>query len=270
MSIKNIYINSAPSFIDVGGTDVNFTITKPYSNFNKAPTKVKLLSARIPFTWDNITSINNTYTLIEYSGTTSITTSNIQIPTGRYTGTTLATAMQTSLNSNTKESFTYTVTYNTTTFQFSISSTGNFQLDFSVSNSLGPALGFGDITTVEATHIVSPEIAILQPDTEILVTSDLVSGIDNGVVPWFAEASNTAYPNLNILSVIPISTCFGGIINYQASPDDPWQECSQSNFSLATINKTEVTIQFGLLLLSGEIINLNGAHWSANILLSFD
>lgn len=264
MSIKNIYINSNPSFIDLGGTDGNFTITKPYSNFNKAPTKVKLLSARIPFTWDNITSINNTCILIV--GTTNTT---IQIATGRYTGLTLATAFQNALNA-VNSSNTYTVSYNTTTFQFTISSNVAFQLNFNVANSIGYALGFGNIITASGTHITSPEIAILQSDTEILVISNLVSGIDNGVVPWFTETSGDLYPNYNILGVIPINTCYGGIIYYQSSPEDPWFECSQSTFSMESLNGSSVVMQFGLLLLSGETINLNGAHWSANILLSFN
>ena len=36
-NIKNFYINSASGYRDIGGTDINFTITKPYSVFNFVP-----------------------------------------------------------------------------------------------------------------------------------------------------------------------------------------------------------------------------------------
>lgn len=270
-NVKNIYINSNPNFIDVGGIDSNFTITKPYSNFNKTPRKIKLLSARIPFTWNNITSINNNFNLIEYP--TTVITTSIQVPASQYTGTTLASELQTLLNANTKKSYNYVVSYSTTLFKFTISSTnGSFELDFTVANSIGIALGFGDVLLSPANNtFTSTGVAVIQPDTEIFITSNLVSGIDNGIVPWFSETVGSTYPNYNILATIPISSCYGGIINYQSSDSEPWQIASQSNFALASINSgtSNVIMQFGLLLLSGTAVQLNGAHWTANILLSF-
>lgn len=265
-NLKNIYINSSPNFIDIGGTDSQFTISKPFSNFTLAPKKVKLLSARIPYTWNNITSINNQFSLIEYPGPVSY---GETIPSGRYTASTLASELQTILNNTPNKLNTYTVSYDTNSMKFTISATGNFQLDFTGSNSIGTALGFGPVLTPEGTSIQSTGVAVLQSDNEIFITSSLVSGIDNGIVPWFTESTTTNYPDYGILASVPINTCWGGVINYQTEASEPWQDCSQSSFSYQTISGTSVQIGFGLFFLSGTPVDLNGAHWSANISLQF-
>lgn len=263
-NVKNLYINSAPGFRDIGGTDENFTITKTSSNFNKIPKRVKLLSARIPFVWDNITTTNNAFTLIELPG--PVTHSAVTVPVGRYTGTTLAVALQTTLNAIPGVIHTYTVIYDTNTFKFTIAANGNFQFNFAVVNSIAPALGFTEITTASATSLTSPGVAIIQADVEIFVGSSLVGGIDNGIVPWFTGAAT----DLHILAVVPINSYFGSIIEYTCQDDEPWQDILQSTFSTIP-NTTNVSVEmsFHLFFLSGAPVNLKGAHWSANLIFDF-
>lgn len=262
---KNIYINSASGFRDIGGTDENFTITKTSSNFNKIPKRVKLESARIPFVWNNITSSNNAFTLIEYPG--PITYSNLTVPIGRYTGTTLAVALQTTLNNIIGKINTYTVSYNTNTFKFEIVSTPQtFQFDFNITNSIASALGFAEITTIQTNDLISSGVAVIQPDIEIFIGSSLIGGIDNGIIPWFTGTAT----DLHILAVVPINTCFGGIIEYRSQDTEPWQNISQSAFAMIPNNSTtSIEMSFNLFFLSGIPVDLNGAHWSANILLDF-
>lgn len=262
INVKNLYINSAAGFRDITGTSENFTITKPLSNFNKAPKKVKLLSARIPFTWDNITAYNNVFNLIENG---VLTHSGITVPVGRYTGATLAPVLQSVLNGIGGKLYTYTVTYDTNTFKFTFSATGNFQFDFVVANNMALALGFTETLTTIGTSVTSTGVAIIQPDFEIFIASDIVTGIDNGVVPWFTGTST----DLNILAVVPINTCFGGIIEYTCSDLEPWQLASQSKFALESQNKDTISISFRLFFLSGIPVDLKGATWNANILLEF-
>lgn len=262
-NIKNIYISSAPGFRDNGGTDENFTITKQSSVFNLLPKRVKLLSANIPYTWNNITSSNNAFTLIELPGPT--THSNVTIPVGHYTGTSLATILQDTLNAIVGVVHTYTVVYNTTTFKFTISATGFFQFNFTIANSIAQALGFDEIITASSNSITSNNVAVINPDSEIFITSNLVGGIDNGVIPYFTGSTS----DLKILASIPCTSCFGGTINYMANELEPWYLTSQSAFSMIPLTSGPVVLTFGLFFLSGIPVNLFGAHWSANILLEF-
>lgn len=262
-NVKNIYINSAPGFRDIAGTDINFTITKPVSNFNVTPKRVKLLSARIPYVWDNITTANNAFTLIEPG---PVTHAGVTVPTGRYTGPTLAAALQTTLNAIPGVVNTYTVTYDPNTFKFTISAVpGTFQFNFTIADSIASALGFASIVTVSASSITSSGVANLQPDSEIFIGSTLVGGIDNGVVPYFTGSA----VELNILGVVPLTSCFGSTIQYNCSTSEPWQSVNQSAFaSASTINST-VVMGFNLFFLSGIPVDLKGTHWSADILLEF-
>lgn len=260
-NIRNLYINSAPGFRDIGGTDENFTITKNISNFNRIPKRIILESARIPFTWNNITSNNNAFTLIEQPG--SVTYSDVTVTPGRYTGTTLATILQTTLNN--LGGHTYVVAYDTNSFKFTISATGSFQINFAIDDSIAPALGFTEIITILGTSIISPGVAVIQPDFEIFIASTLIGGIDNGVVPWF---TGSATP-LNILAVIPISTCFGGIIDYRCSDLEPWKNINQSLFYNENLVNQPIVMGFNLFFLSGIPVDLQGAHWSMDILFEF-
>lgn len=267
-NVKNIYINSSPGFRDIGGTSENFTITKTVSPFNMVPKRVKLLSARMPFVWSNITSANNAFILIENPGPVVHPTTTIA--PGHYSGTTLAPALQNALNTIPGKLYTYTVTYNTTTFKYTISATGLFQLNFAVPDSIAPALGFNETITASSVSVESPNVAIILPDTEIFVASNLVGGVDNGVIPYFTGATN----DLHILAVIPITSCYGGVIEYRVSDSEPWLNASQSAFSMIPNNSSQLTgtdaiLHFSLFFLSGIPVNLFGANWSANILLEF-
>ena len=117
-------------------------------------------------------------------------------------GTTLAVASQTALN--TGHALTYTVIYDTTTFRFTISATGTFQINFAIANSIAQALGFTEITTPSTTSITSPDVAVINPDTEIFISSSLVGGIDNGIISYFTGPSS----NLKILAIVPLMGCY--------------------------------------------------------------
>ena len=262
-NVKIIYINSASGFRDISGTDANFEITKPISPFDTAPKRVKLLTANIPFTWDNITTANNRLTLIELPGPVSHPAT---VPVGRYTGTTLATALQTALNT-VATLHTYTVAFDTNTFKFTISATGNFQLNFAVTDTIAAAVGFDQVTTSSATSVTSTNVVLLQADPTLFIRSNLVEGVDNGIVPWFTGST----PDLGILASVPISVCYGGTINYAAPDSSPWLTTSQSALGKvkSSIDTSSIVISFQLFFLSGLPIDMKGAHWCATLLLDF-
>ena len=255
MDVKRVYINSNKR--DVGGTDESFTVSKVSTMFERIPRRVKLLKAKIPFTWDNITTSNNKFSIIE-SGPTTIP---ITIATGHYTGATLADAVQAAMNLVGGQ--TYTVVYDPNTFTFQISSASPFQLDFTVDDSMASSLGFTNIITTSSTELTSPNVAILQPDTEVFISSNLISGIDNGVVPWFSGSTS----DFHILGIIPMVTPFGSLIDYEAKKEEPYLNISQSEF--AKLQNTNYSLSFTLFFLSGIPINLRGAHWSAELLFEF-
>lgn len=264
-SIRKLYINSAPGFRDPGGTDENFTITKTISDFTTVPRRVKLQTAQVPYTWNNIVSgSNNSFEVI--IGTNTYT---INIASGHYTGTSLATAVQAALNSATTNNF--TVSYSTITFLFTFSSIlSAYSFNFNVANTIAPALGF-DILTYNSTTsspytLTSVYVSVVETDTQIFVCSTLVLGLDNGVIPYFPGAP----PNYGILAALPLTSCFGSFMNYTVPNDEPWFTVSQSAFTQESINpNSTVSIGFSLLFISGIPVNLQGAHWSATILLDF-
>lgn len=253
MDVRNVYINSTNR--DPGGTPVSFTITKPYNVFNQVPKRAKLLSARIPFTWNNVTAGNNQFTLIEYPGRILYP---VTIPVGYYEAGALAAIIQTALNA--LGGYTYTVTY--TDFVFNFTAAGNtFQFDFT---NFGLLLGFPIGMTSVGISLTSPNAANVLGDLQICITSNLIGGIDNGIVPWTPGAP----VDQHILAMIPLCSCRGGIIKYQASQSEPWQNVTQSVFSAQSRLNNPVVMTFSLMFLSGNQVSV-AANWDANVLLEF-
>lgn len=265
---KVIYINSSEGFRDDGGSNEDFTITENGHHFAGIPRRVKLARASIPYSWNNITDNNNTLTVVETGGNTAA----ITVPNGAYNGSTLATALQTVLNAGALV-YTYTVAFDNTAVRFTISATGTFSLDFTDANNVARALGFSpNEVTTPATTLVSSNVAQLVPDYEIFICSDLVEGCDNGVVKFTPDPPIAAGVNgSQILAVVPLSTCFGGVINYCACDCAPFYPISQSLYGkvLSSGDVSSKPIRFFLAFPSGIPISLNGLHWSAQLVFEF-
>jgi hypothetical protein len=246
---RTIYFNSA--FRDAGGTDESFTITKSIS-LNSIPKRVKLLQVSIPDSWNNITAENNRVDLFEPAGPV---TYNISIPVGRYTGTTLAAAIKTAFD--TASANTYTVTYDSVSGRFTLSTGVNFQLDFDVANSIALAIGFVDGSiTIAATSVTSPNVAMLQPGNEFFVISDLVLGADNGIIPWYPTVGPAG-----VLAVVPISIQ-GGMIFYTSPTDLMPVNALQSSFAREASEHEPLIFTLELAFNTGIAVELNGNSWS--------
>jgi hypothetical protein len=258
MQKKSVYINSNNR---ISGTNENFFISDS-NRYSLPPQYVKLVSASIPYTWYSISTSNSSLSVSEPP---SITQTVITIPSNNYTGTTLATALQTALNSA-GLTHTYTVTYSGTTNLFTISATGNFILHFAASGSLASQLGFAsNSTTTSATSVTSTMQAQFLTDYEIFICSNLVSGIDNG----YAEFVSGSAINSQILAVVPIdSTPQNTIINYTNDGMNPSYNINQSLYGklLSYGDLTPKLINFFLAFPSGNIVNLNNYHWSATLM----
>lgn len=241
-----IYVNSAPGSRDPGGTDEDFTITVSPPVFTHPPREARLVTATVPYSWGNITTSNNAFDLID-NGTHAIT-----IAPGNYNAVAIATAIENALNASGGAN-TYTVTYSH--LRFTIAGNGSFQLDFSVANSIAARVGFDPELTAQGTSFTSPNLARLVSDTEIFICSDLVSGVDNGVT-WLEPGALSAR---EILAVVPLTTCFGGLIHYSAPADAPYFSVRQSAFASGG------PVRFYLEFPSGDPVDLQGIPWTATL-----
>jgi hypothetical protein len=256
---KTLYVNSSNR--DSLTTNENFTITDTSGRYTVPYRSIKLVSAIIPYTWNNIvTGVNDRFGVNEPPG---VGTTTITIPAGSYTGPTLATAVQTALNAAGLGN-TYTVTFNTSTLLFNFSATGNFILDFTISHSIASRLGFTVGTkTASGTSVNSAFIPQILVDNELFICSNAVGGIDNG----FARLQPGAATNTQILAVIPITTTYGGIIEFAAPVDYPSFPISQATWGGQSASNPPV-ISFSLQFPSGFPISLFGQHWSCTLVLS--
>lgn len=239
---KIIYINS--QYKDSGSNE-DFTIND--NSFNSTIKKVRLLYAAIPYTWYNIDGSNNRVDLI-----ISTVTFNISIPPGNYSANDLAETLQKIFNDIHKD---FIITVND--LKFTISNTIDFSLDFKIDNSLADRLGFNkELTPLSKSH-TSSKLAKIIDDYEIFICSNLISGIDNGNI-WLHPKPPT---DDQILAVVPITGCFGSVIQYQ--PIEDIMIPIQQNFFQNS------DIRFFLRFPSGFPIKLNNQFWTARILFEF-
>jgi len=260
---KPIYVNSA---VRSTGTNEDFTITDTGDTITNSPKTVKLINACIPYTWNNIETGDNDLSF-ENAASAPFT---VQVPEGNYTGTTLASAVQTAMN-GAGAGDTYTVSFDNTTYKMTFTTTGaSMLLDFVTSPDLAVILGFvAGNTYGPAASITSPNVVNIIEFLEMMICSDLVCGSDNGVIPWTPSAPVS---DLCILARIPIRACYGGIVDYVASSDSPYMPITQSEFSKAKeiSGNNPGTIRFYLRWPDNSAVNLNGASWTAELVFDFN
>lgn len=258
-----VYINSLNR---TTGTNEDFYINEnltngPHFGPPQVPSRVKLVRASIPYTWSNVTTSNNKFSLTDGGGTFAIV-----IPPGNYTGTTLATAVNAAITAAGPLE-TYTVTYSTTTLKFTVSATGNFQLNFTGADSAGNLLGFGNVITPLGAAVTSTNVASILPDYEMFICSDLIGGSDNGAIRLEQAATSE-----QILAIATINASFGGIVQYDPANDIPFYSCIQSPYSASYQNpgsQSASRIRLFLRWPSGNPISLSGAHWTCQLNFEF-
>jgi len=272
MDRKVIYINSQELYRDAGTTNEDFTITKNTQEFPVEPKSVKLVTATIPYTWSNVTSDSNTFSVTE-DGTG---TDAFVIPEGNYSGDQLAEVVQNLLNNSGVLTQTYTVVFDPQTLLYTFTTTPNgMQITFAATGSAALLLGFDVNSTTPgtaATSVDSTSAAQILPDHEIFICSDLVKGSDNGVIPWGVQPLPGALDQNQILARVPLTGCYSGFIHYSAHTDLPYYICTQSKFCKvrSTTDTNLPSIRFFLAFPSGAVVDLNGYSWSAELVLDFN
>lgn len=249
MSRKVLYINS-DTVNRSSGSNEDFTIVKTIEEFSGRPNTCKLVSASIPYTWNNI---------VNFSIMVSVGNSEfpVLVSDGNYSGTQLASALTTAITDATGVQI--SVAWNAQISRFLFSSVIEFQITASASgNNLGLPEGIFPDSPAQAW--TAPKTGVLLPFTELCICSNIVEGSDNGIIRWSANPSESG----KILAIIPINICFNGIIQWTSSCELPFYSISQSRF-----NAPSSEIRFALKFPDGSPVNLNGYNWSAVLIIEF-
>jgi len=260
MDRRTVYISSKNR---TTGTPDDFIIADTKQRFAVQPQSIKAKTITIPHTWNNITATNNYF---EFEGTMSGVLSFI-VPEGNYTGESLATELTRQFNIVTAGTTCggYEVTYSIATQKFTLTSVAEmFSMDFTISNNMADVLGFPEAVTASASSHTSSVPANIIIDTEIWVCTDVISGTDNGVIPW----TDSKPQEENILACVPINACFGSIINYTVPIEFPYYTIRNSAF--VNNNVVPRPLRVFLKFPSGAPLSLNGNDWSMQVIFDFN
>lgn len=228
----------------------NFYFTSRYPDV----AAIKILSAEIPFGFYVINSSNNTFTYTE--GATSYT---ITIAAGNYSGTTLASALQTAIAAR-SAGFTVTYASSTLLFTFTHNTVTTWSLYFAGRNTLYSFMGFNPNTLYSGSGvgsvITSVNVAQATGPKYLYLNSRKIGPFINFNLADGSPAGGD-FPGL---AKIPINTTFGNTIFYQ-DPDP------EKYFDLF-IGVRFDTIDFYFTLGSDQSqtpLDMRGVQWSLKL-----
>jgi hypothetical protein len=192
---------------------IQFSSPQFYFNTRKLVVAgMKVLSAEIPFVFDTVTTRNNTFVFTLAGVPTTIT-----IPQGTYTGTSLATQLQTLIQAVSPG---FLVTWSATTLRFTFTFSGGaftWGFIFPVGRlSAYSIMGFLPNTTTTLFNngsIVSPTVASVTGPYYLYLNSRTLGSLINFNLPDGAAVGSGPE-----LCRIPINTNYGGVILY-TDPD---------------------------------------------------
>lgn len=192
---------------------IQFSSPQFYFNTRKLVVAgMKVLSAEIPFVFDTVTTRNNTFVFTLAGVPTTIT-----IPQGTYTGTSLATQLQTLIQAVSPG---FLVTWSATTLRFTFTFSGGaftWGFIFPVGRlSAYSLMGFLPNTTTTLFNngsIVSPTVASVTGPYYLYLNSRTLGSLINFNLPDGAAVGSGPE-----LCRIPINTNYGGVILY-TDPD---------------------------------------------------
>ena len=246
-----VYVDSTYS---IGGKTSNFSyqLKEPIRN----AVSFKITSAEIPLTFNKIRSSgadkNNTFIFSENNGATTLTAT---IVAGYYTSTTLITALVTALNLASANAYTYSITYNTTTGKFTITSTGAFVVMYYNFLSINWIMGYNQVSTSFVSSQTAQTAPFLDYYTYVYVRIGLnfkgnydETGSKNGIIK------------------IPVTSPQGSIQYYFDPSDNRFDLLDSGNSGINAISI------FNMQLLDSDYyeIDLNGRQVSYTITFYYD
>lgn len=247
------------------------TINIPADILNRPAKSIKVIDAVIPYTFTNIPSNGNSFNFTDNVGTNLVT-----IPGQTLSPKGLISALKDLLDGNSGAGLTFTTVYNQCMGRIQIKADGPYTLNFNVPNSAATLLGFDPASYVAVESPPASNVWVvnsvrrdqLSLDKYINITSNLVKGIDQGVIILNGQPVPTVS---NIIATIPVDGAVGNNIVFTESQDAPSLDIRASVLGqIVEPNKDVIrTVEFGLSLDSGIPANLNGSFWSARFLITF-
>ena len=261
---------SSDKFTSKVGEEI--TIEVPSDIINRPVKTIRLLDALIPNTFSTVPADGNEFNFTDLSGTSLIT-----IPNHNLNAASVIEVLKELLEAASGAGLTFTIIYHSCSGNYEFQADGNYTFDFTVPNSAGPLLGFNSavynaVETPPASNdwiISSDRRGGFDSDKYVNITSNLVTGVDQGVV--FLDGNLTPAPT-NIIASIPISdTGAGGTLAFSESQDAP-----DINVEASVLGRpgppnqdTIREVKFALSLDSGQPVDLNGASWAARFVLKY-
>lgn len=213
-------------------------------------------SVDIPFTFYNITTLNNSFTVVKQSGSTL----NLVLTAGHYSSINDVISAINTLLSATYGSGAVVFSIDPITKKTHINCTSNYSFTFTSTNSIAKILGFRSDLSF-GSSFVSDSIALLHCPRHLYLTINEWSGqnINNFSVP-----TSKGLLNKNIIAriTVPTGLSFGSIINASHSGGllvSEVRHYAEKN----NILRMEMT----LIDENGVKIDLNGADFVANLRL---
>jgi hypothetical protein len=235
-----VIINSA-NRVDPVDLSNNFTYT--LDKAVERVSQIEVVSVQIPFSYYAINDSNNKLTV--NAGTATLTN-------GNYTSATLPAMLKTALDALGPV---HTVTYSAITGRLRISQVAGFTVIVGGANDAGPTLGFPATTAPPEANVTSRATANWTGPNYLVIKSAVLTRY-NATPP----ATAVGLANDTILHTVPVNANAGSVII-----DTPG-----SGSSLITLNAPdtfETLIDFRLEDDQGNLLDLNGADWSMQLLM---
>lgn len=230
----------------------NYHINRPITFNRRRQYFVRLEDIKLPITYYNINSTNNTFIIEEDNGVSQVDLS-VSVPSGNYQPSELLTELQTLLNANTNQVNTYTLNKSDITGKVSIVFTGgSTQITvkaLSYGSTLNTILGFDntDRTTADSVILYSPNHVIFSPVRFLRIETDITSS------NYYTKDSNK-----RIGAMVPITELRGNIQLYD-NHDGPLYQFSNTH------NITN--IDFKVVDQDNNVIDFNGVDWSCLLVI---
>lgn len=238
--IKNVIIDSR---LRDSGTENSFSYTLRWP-----------IADPISYAVESVQLYNTSYTINNYNNklywTDSTPTAHTTTLTnGNYTASSLATHVETLMDSANTGGGKFTVTADTSTGKITISNnTSNFSLTFgtNTSNSVATALGFANTNKTGAQSYTGEKIVKLNTKYYVIY-GDVGS-----------QNSYSANELVNVLAYVPNSVNFGDMINFQSELAKSFKVAEKE------ISRMKIYVKDDM----GNVVDLNGVDWSMNIIVS--
>jgi len=192
---------------------------------------IKIIEVQVPFSYYVFNSSNNVFYLTESDGGGAV---QVTFPVGNYSSTTVIAPFESVLNAASANGHTYTVTYNSVTMKFTITSNSGgattFTLTFGTAGdntdgSLRNELGFYGGPNVSSTGpspaLTSPYVAAVSGPNYLYLNSNALGNQVNMFLPAGALSLGKGVSGPQVAK-IPVNTCPGGVIFWQDPDPQKW------------------------------------------------